>query len=144
MAVAVDRFGELLDSVEDDEHDRPNMPKTLSCQQPAHGPLNWSIQHSKELQDVVDTLSKGALYGLDFSVTVADPTLPDCPLIACSIGFTDLTGYTVHEIVGRNCRFLLNGVQPDFIDDQTRFQCRSFLQGSREGDNPERMNARVS
>eukprot|EP00971_Amphidinium_carterae_P275999 5476758-Amphidinium_carterae.1 len=29
---------------------------------------------------------------LEFSVTIADPTREDCPLVACSKGFTDLTG----------------------------------------------------
>ena len=33
-----------------------------------------------------------------------------------SLGFTELTGYSVQEIVGRNCRFLLNGVPSNLID----------------------------
>jgi len=75
---------------------------------------------------VVDTFKKDELYGLAFSLTLADPTKPDCPLVACSIGFTELTGYRVHEIVGRNCRFLLNGVPQNLISEETRLRCRSF------------------
>lgn len=40
------------------------------------------------------------------SLALADPSLYDCPLIGCSDGFEDLTGYSKAEIVGRNCRFL--------------------------------------
>lgn len=40
------------------------------------------------------------------SLTVADPSLYDCPLIGCSDGFESLTGYSRAEVVGRNCRFL--------------------------------------
>lgn len=43
---------------------------------------------------------------LSFSVTLADPLLPDCPLIGCSQGFEALTGYHRTEIIGHNCRFL--------------------------------------
>jgi len=44
------------------------------------------------------------------SVTLADPDLPDCPLIGCSEGFQVMTGYRRSEILGRNCRFLNQGV----------------------------------
>jgi len=43
------------------------------------------------------------------SVTLADPDHPDCPLIACSQGFEEMTGYTEAEIIGNNCRFLSRG-----------------------------------
>ena len=67
------------------------------------------IDGSFQLQDIVDAISQhDELLRLDLSVTVADPLQQDCPLIACSNGFTELTGYSVTEIVGRNCRFLLS------------------------------------
>ncbi|CAE7389929.1 wc-1 [Symbiodinium pilosum] len=59
---------------------------------------------------------------------------PDCPLIACSAGFTELTGYSVQEIVGRNCRFLLNGVPSNLIDEATRVKCRAFCMSSSVGE----------
>lgn len=46
---------------------------------------------------------------MEYSVTLADPNLPDCPLIGCSESFERLTGYSKSEIVGRNCRFLNKG-----------------------------------
>ncbi|CAK0839728.1 unnamed protein product [Prorocentrum cordatum] len=41
-----------------------------------------------------------------FCVTVADPRLPDFPLIAVSRGFEAMTGFRSEEILGVNCRFL--------------------------------------
>jgi len=37
---------------------------------------------------------------------ISDPTRPDSPIIFASPGFCRLTGYSVDECVGRNCRFL--------------------------------------
>lgn len=39
-------------------------------------------------------------------ITVADATADDCPLIYVSDGFTEITGYSRPEVIGRNCRFL--------------------------------------
>jgi len=44
--------------------------------------------------------------------TVSDPSLPDNPIVYCSGGFLKLTGYTMDEVLGRNCRFL-QGPQTD-------------------------------
>jgi hypothetical protein len=100
-------------------------------------PQEPNISLSQELQRLVDTIQSEPLYKMTFSLTVADPKLEDCPLIACSIGFSELTGYTVQEIVGRSCRFLLNGVPPELIDQETRMKARSFcaaLQGGHQYD----------
>lgn len=44
---------------------------------------------------------------------VSNPRLPDNPIIACNQAFIDLTGYSVEEILGRNCRFLAGpGTEP--------------------------------
>lgn len=37
---------------------------------------------------------------------VADPNQDDCPIIFASDGFLTLTGYSLAETLGRNCRFL--------------------------------------
>lgn len=37
---------------------------------------------------------------------ISDPRHEDNPIVACNQAFMDLTGYTEHEIIGRNCRFL--------------------------------------
>ncbi|CAE7368476.1 PHOT [Symbiodinium sp. CCMP2592] len=103
-------------------------------QESSHGPLHWNTRCSTELQKVIDNFCIEELYELGFSVTLADPSKPDCPLIACSAGFTELTGYSVQEIVGRNCRFLLNGVPSNLIDEATRVKCRAFCMSSSVGE----------
>lgn len=52
-----------------------------------------------------------ALRGMTYSVTLADPSLPDCPIIGCSEGFEALTGYDRREVIGKNCRFLNQGMR---------------------------------
>ena len=43
---------------------------------------------------------------------LADPTVPDLPLVFVNEAFQRMTGYQEHEILGRNCRFL-QGPQTD-------------------------------
>mmetsp|Transcript_3528 Transcript_3528/g.4959 ORF Transcript_3528/g.4959 Transcript_3528/m.4959 type:complete len:331 (+) Transcript_3528:23-1015(+) len=40
------------------------------------------------------------------SFVITDPSSPDNPIVYASAEFTELTGYSQEEIVGRNCRFL--------------------------------------
>lgn len=40
------------------------------------------------------------------SLVLADPSLPDTPIVHASDVFCELTGYRREEVVGRNCRFL--------------------------------------
>lgn len=139
-----DRFLDLLEAVSDDEEaddalgDLPNMDpngdKVLARQESSHGPWHWNSRCSAELQKVVDSFCFEELHELGFSVTVADPMQPDCPLVACSTGFTELTGYSVQEIVGRNCRFLLHGVPSNEIDDQARMRCRAYCSSLLQGE----------
>lgn len=49
----------------------------------------------KHLVDVVDT-----------GITITDPSLPDNPLIYVNRAFTETTGYSAEDALGRNCRFL--------------------------------------
>ena len=39
-------------------------------------------------------------------MVLSDPGLPDNPIVAANKAFTDLTGYTEADFIGRNCRFL--------------------------------------
>jgi diguanylate cyclase (GGDEF)-like protein/PAS domain S-box-containing protein len=39
-------------------------------------------------------------------VTLADATRPDTPLVFVNAAFTNMTGYTADDAIGRNCRFL--------------------------------------
>jgi hypothetical protein len=94
------------------------------------------VWYSGELQRLAHTICQDPLYKLDFSMTIADPTLEDCPLVACSIGFSALTGYAIQEIVGKSCRFLLNGVPQDLIDQKARSRARSYCNDVRQNVTP--------
>ena len=39
-------------------------------------------------------------------ITIADCSLPDMPLIYANEAFARITGYSVAEALGKNCRFL--------------------------------------
>jgi PAS domain S-box-containing protein len=39
-------------------------------------------------------------------ITLADPDLPDMPVIYANKSFEEITGYSQQEVVGKNCRFL--------------------------------------
>ncbi|CAM9142725.1 unnamed protein product [Discosporangium mesarthrocarpum] len=49
--------------------------------------------------------------------TVSDPSMPDNPIVYASQGFLTLTGYSMQNVIGRNCRFLQGpGTDPRAID----------------------------
>lgn len=54
-----------------------------------------------------------AVADCNFVVTIADPRAKDCPLIAVSEEFENLTGFQRSEILGVNCRFLSQGCDMD-------------------------------
>ena len=71
--------------------------------------MSWSSSDAEALQQAVDAVFNRAgesLLGLTFSLTIADPRLPDFPLIGCSTGFATLCGYTMEEILGRSLGLL--------------------------------------
>ena len=37
---------------------------------------------------------------------ITDPSMPDNPIVYASHGFLELTGYSLDQVLGRNCRFL--------------------------------------
>ncbi|GAF66693.1 hypothetical protein BTS2_3595 [Bacillus sp. TS-2] len=39
-------------------------------------------------------------------VLITDPSLKDNPIVYANQGFLDMTGYSMEEIIGKNCRFL--------------------------------------
>jgi PAS domain S-box-containing protein len=50
------------------------------------------------------------------AMALADPNLPDCPLVYVNPAFCALTGYTPDDVLGRNCRFLQGSkTEPDTI-----------------------------
>lgn len=47
-----------------------------------------------------------AILAMNLPFTIADATSPDLPLIWVNAAFSQLTGWSLPEVVGRNCRFL--------------------------------------
>ena len=47
-----------------------------------------------------------ALQTAQQNFVVTDPSLPDNPIVYATQGFLNLTGYTLEQVLGRNCRFL--------------------------------------
>lgn len=76
----------------------------------------------------------------EISITVADPAVDDCPLIGISTGFTRLTGYHKEDILGRNCRFLVDGApeeERNKLDSErkkARIYCQACQKVARNGD----------
>lgn len=61
-------------------------------------------------------------------ITIADASLPDTPLIYTNAGFERLTGYSVADVLGRNCRFL----QGPGTDPATGDTLRTAIREKRE------------
>ena len=63
-----------------------------------------------ELRGLFDKLSQ--------SVAIADYHSPNLPLIYVNAAFTDLTGYSVNDAIGRPCGFMIgeNLDQPEWSD----------------------------
>lgn len=59
-----------------------------------------------EVPDLPSTISQQTVRDLPISMVIADPHQPDCPLIYVNRAFTEMTGYSAREAIGRNCRFL--------------------------------------
>ncbi|KAL9117518.1 MAG: hypothetical protein Q9187_005945, partial [Circinaria calcarea] len=70
---------------------------------------------------------------------VCDVTQYDLPIVYCSDVFERLTGYTKHEILGRNCRFLQapdgkvqSGVKRKYVDDQAVLHLKNMINQRQE------------
>ncbi|KAJ6788919.1 hypothetical protein PWT90_00130 [Aphanocladium album] len=66
---------------------------------------------------------------------VCDVTMNDCPIIYVSDNFQNLTGYSSHDIVGQNCRFLQSpdgkveaGTKREFVDNGAVFNLKKMVQ----------------
>jgi len=70
-----------------------------------------------------------ALAKLKFSITLADPSRADCPVVACSAGFTALTGYHSEDVIGKSCCLLEHPVQPLTNDEVIGVQTNTKKNG---------------
>lgn len=60
-----------------------------------------------DLDDLLSgDLARRILVDQTLAMVVSDPSQPDEPVVWANAAFTRLTGYTVDEVRGRNCRFL--------------------------------------
>ena len=65
-----------------------------------------AVAGGRQVESVLSSLRDRAVLATDVSFTISDPALPDNPLVWVNPAFTRITGYTVDEVTGRNCRFL--------------------------------------
>lgn len=95
----------------------------------------WS-ELSHQLQDLCDSATEKvpSLKDYNFSVCVADPSLKDCPLVAVSKGFEELTGYSTLDAIGKNCRFLSFGVPEHLRDKDTTERLKIYTEVATSGD----------
>lgn len=69
-------------------------------------PMSGKTTSKSERTENQLALRESALAATAEGVTISDPHLPDNPIIYANAGFERLTGYSVQDVVGRNCRFL--------------------------------------
>lgn len=54
-------------------------------------------------------------------MVIADPRLPDCPIVMANAAFLNGTGYPIDEVIGQNCRFLQGkDTDPKTVDEIRR------------------------
>jgi PAS domain S-box-containing protein len=96
-----------------------NQPPTTASGAPQDGSVCPSSSHPASAAAAlaasgnITTILERTDYGLIASIQAAqrsfvitDPSLPDTPIICASKGFLDLCGYSLEEVLGRNCRFM--------------------------------------
>src|SRR3712207_4895780 len=58
------------------------------------------------MEDAVGSPFAAAFRSTRMAMLITDPRQPDNPILFVNDAFSDLTGYSREETVGRNCRFL--------------------------------------
>ncbi|EPS68603.1 phototropin-2 [Genlisea aurea] len=77
------------------------LKKTSLLSSRASDEYNLGYDKAKVPEDM-----KEALATLKQTFVVSDAAKPDCPIVYASSGFFTMTGYTLKEVIGKNCRFL--------------------------------------
>ena len=65
-----------------------------------------STSRASAILEHADDNVMAAIQAAQRSYAITDPSLPDNPIIFASKGFLELTGYSLENTLGRNCRFL--------------------------------------
>ena len=72
-----------------------------------HCDLDFSDPVAKAVwTDEILHVQERALASASSGITIADASQSERPLVYCNAAFTDITGYTPAEVLGRSCRFL--------------------------------------
>lgn len=98
-----DKATDLLKDIGNEgDNDDPSQPKkgayTPLPMPSGFGPVKTLMEPDYRLMS--------ALSGSQQNFAISDPSLPDNPIVYVSQGFLELTGYTLDQVLGRNCRFL--------------------------------------
>lgn len=113
------------------------------------GPVREKSLYSKSGFDMLKALwlvatrknPKVNLGAVDMSCAfvVTDVTMNDCPIVYVSDNFQNLTGYSQHDIVGQNCRFLQSpdgkveaGKRREFVDNQSVYNLKKSIEDREE------------
>lgn len=103
----------------------------------AEGALKVSVQ-AKIANRPHPEINIGAV-DMSCAFILCDMTCHDDPIVYVSDAFERLTGYTKHEILGRNCRFLQSpdgkvdpGMKRKYVDDQTVWRLKEKIQARAE------------
>lgn len=124
-------------------------PPPTTTPSPGPQPLQKKTIYSKSGFDMLKALwlvatRKNAqvnLGAVDMSCAfvVCDVTMNDCPIIYVSDNFQNLTGYSSHEIIGQNCRFLQApdakveaGTKREFVDNGAVFNLKQKIAEGKE------------
>jgi PAS domain S-box-containing protein len=77
------------------------------------------------VQESAATMRDRAVLATRMSFTITDPNQPDDPLVWINPAFTETTGYSFDEAVGRNCRFLQGPDTDRAVVDEIRDSLRT-------------------
>ncbi|KAI1840025.1 hypothetical protein JX266_013773 [Neoarthrinium moseri] len=93
----------------------------------------WQVATRKNPQ-----VNLGAV-DMSCAFVVCDVTMNDCPIIYASDNFQNLTGYSRHEIIGQNCRFLQApdgkveaGTKREFVDNGAVYNLKQKIADCKE------------
>ena len=90
---------------------RQNLPKEeaeelIAAKVPTDNIIADNSLNANKVLDDPDFRFIKALQTAQQNFVVTDPSLPDNPIVYATQGFLNLTGYTLDQVLGRNCRFL--------------------------------------
>lgn len=93
----------------------------------------WLVATRKNAQ-----VNLGAV-DMSCAFVVCDVTMNDCPIVYVSDNFQNLTGYSRHDIVGKNCRFLQApdglvdaGTKREFVDNGAVYNLKQKIAEGKE------------